>query len=167
MPNPLLRICNATNLLEVGQQVFPTPTRIPQPLPSIVIGRGAASEEHTIDYGPAADYSTRVKLARTVSKSFLRRASIAPYILVRYRQAWNDGAIVLGIARFMTVGQWPEFDRSPARSAILTHSHTQLPRHVLAKYPSRQLDVPCFNNKNTIFNLGREKECKTYSPDPP
>jgi hypothetical protein len=86
------------HLLEIRQQTRPSPPRITQPLPSIIISRRASIEKHAVDDSPAADYSASVKHAGTIVQSRLRNAGGSLHVFVRDRKAWHHGAVFLAIA---------------------------------------------------------------------
>jgi hypothetical protein len=87
-----------TDLLEVRKQILPSPTRITQFLPSVIISRGTSGEEHAVDDSAATDYGTGVKYAGTVVQTGLWDTCISSHVLVRNWEARCCGTVLLAVA---------------------------------------------------------------------
>lgn len=82
-------------LFEIRQQIIPTPARVTEPHPGIVVDLGTSIEEHGIDYRPSTHNGSCIYTTCPSIKALLRNALVVTRILFRRRQAWNSSSSVL------------------------------------------------------------------------
>lgn len=89
---------NDRYLLEVREEVLPTPARIPKVLPSVVVTSGAAVKEHAIDDSPTTNYCAGVQRSSAVVQPRLRSARVDALVLGGYWQTRGRGTILSAVS---------------------------------------------------------------------
>jgi len=110
-------------LFEVRQQPIPTPSRISQLLPSIIISGCSTSKKHAIDHCPTTYHIASVEWSSAIVEAWLRDTGICPDILGWNRQTRNRSSVFLPIAIWTSVIRFKEDEER------FTGSHVRLPRH--------------------------------------